>query len=466
MTTRTFCTILSTNYLPKALALAESLRQHEDGALLHILFIDVAHDDGLPQLDGVVCLSTEALGLPERTVLELTMSYDLVEFATAIKPLLFRRLLDEADQVFYLDPDTYVLSPMRELSSALEASAGGILLTPHFLRPPPLDAEISDGHMLLVGVNNLGFGGFDRRSFDMLDWWWGHLRRECLYDPLAGLFVDQKWMDIGATLFQAGSFRHAGYNVGVANLSERPLAEDADGYHIPSTGERLRLFHFHAFDSDTPEKISVRFRHSNGSSVQDDSVVLQLCKEYATVLSGYEQSLPAPPPYPYATDTRGRPISRQLRRAYGREAAVRRHAPPVTLRHGRGPVVRTLAPARLALHRTGAPERDREVRAHRPARRLRAGAETVPGTRRQAQQPFLGRGGELGLTESSPVPSRRWSVFRRGVAHPLDEPGHDGLDRLVVHRLEQLAVALAVHAVVGLRAGLARGQVLLLQGFA
>ncbi len=320
MTTRTFCTILSANYLPKALALAESLRQHEDGALLHILFIDVAHDGGLPQLDGVVCLSTGVLGLPERTVLELTMSYDLVEFATAIKPLLFRRLLDDADQVFYLDPDTYVLSPMLELSPALETSAGGILLTPHFLRPPPLDAEISDGHMLLVGVNNLGFGGFDRRSFDMLDWWWGHLRRECLYDPLSGLFVDQKWMDIGATLFQAGSFRHAGYNVGVANLSERPLAEDADGYSIASTGERLRLFHFHAFDSNTPEKVSVRFRHSNEHSVQDDSVVLQLCKEYATVLSGYEECLPAPPPYPYATDTRGRPISRQLRRAYGREA--------------------------------------------------------------------------------------------------------------------------------------------------
>jgi hypothetical protein len=66
VTTRTFCTILSTNYLPKALALAESLRQHEDGTLLHILFIDVAHDDGSPQLDRVVSLSTQVLGLPER----------------------------------------------------------------------------------------------------------------------------------------------------------------------------------------------------------------------------------------------------------------------------------------------------------------------------------------------------------------------------------------------------------------
>ena len=320
MITRTFCTVLSTNYLPKALALAESLRRHEDGAQLKILFIDHADDEGLPRLDGVDCLSTASLGLPPRTVMELVMSYDLVEFATAIKPLLFKQLLQDADEVFYLDPDTFVVSPMDELSTELASSAGGILLTPHFLQPPPPDAEISDGHMLLVGVNNLGFGGFDRRSFDLLDWWWGHLRTECLYDPLAGLFVDQKWMDIGATLFQARSFRHAGYNVGVANLSERPLAQDADGYFVASTGERLRLFHFHAFDSSMPEKLSVRFRHTTENELQDDSAVLQLCKEYADILVSYEQSLPPATPYPYWTDTRGRRISRQLRRAYGRES--------------------------------------------------------------------------------------------------------------------------------------------------
>jgi hypothetical protein len=320
VTTRTFCTVLSTNYLPKALALAESLRRHENAARLKILFIDHADDEGLPQLEGVDCLSTAFLGLPRRTVMELVMSYDLVEFATAIKPLLFKQLLLDADQVFYLDPDTYVLSPMVELSPALEASEGGILLTPHFLRPPPRDAEITDGHMLLVGVNNLGFGGFDRRSSDMLDWWWGHLRTECLYDPLAGLFVDQKWMDIGAALFQAASFRHAGYNVGVANLSERPLAQDAEGYYIATNGDRLRLFHFHAFDSSTPEKLSVRYRHTTENELSDESTVLQLCKEYADILVGYEQGLPPAEPYPYWFDTRGRRISRQLRRAYGREA--------------------------------------------------------------------------------------------------------------------------------------------------
>ena len=320
VTTRTYCTILSTNYLPRALALAESLRQHEEGAALRILFIDHASDDRLPRLPGVECLSTSALGLADRAVLDLAMSYDLVEFATAVKPLLLGALLERADQVVYLDPDTYVTSPLRELSPALAESGGGILLTPHFLRPARAGTEIRDGHMLLVGVHNLGFCAVDRRAREFLDWWWGHLRTECLYDPLAGLFVDQKWMDIGSTLFQAATLRHAGYNVGVANLSERPLAHDDDGYVVASTGERLRLFHFHAFDSNTPEKLSVRYRHSTDNELEDDSVVLQLCKEYAGVLSSYEQALPAAPRYPYATDTRGRDISRQLRRAYRRES--------------------------------------------------------------------------------------------------------------------------------------------------
>lgn len=317
--TRTYCTILSTNYLPKALALAESLRRHEDGAILRILFIDVAEDEQLPELPGVAGLSTASLGLSRRSVRELVMSYDLVEFATAVKPLLLQHLLRQAEQVVYLDPDTYLTAPLVELPGALEASAGGILLTPHFLGPPPPGTDHTDGHLLLVGVNNLGFCAVDRRSLPALEWWWSHLQAECLYDPLAGLFVDQKWMDIGSSHFQAASFRHAGYNVSVANLWERPLVLDDEGYRIASTGDRLRLFHFHAFDSSAPEKLSLRAQDSYAHLVQDDSVLLQLCKEYAAVLSSYEESVPAAAPYVYATDTRGRTITRQLRRAYGRD---------------------------------------------------------------------------------------------------------------------------------------------------
>ena len=110
--TRTYCTILSTNYLPKALALAESLRRHEGGAILQILFIDVAEDEQLPNWPASSASAPASLGLSRRSVRELVMSYDLVEFATAVKPLLLQRLLLQAEQVVYLDPDTYLTLPM------------------------------------------------------------------------------------------------------------------------------------------------------------------------------------------------------------------------------------------------------------------------------------------------------------------------------------------------------------------
>lgn len=315
----TYCTILATNYLPKALALADSLRRQHEGAELVVLLIDAATDADLPDLTGIStvrCVSTGFLDLPAGEILRLAAGYHLVEFATAIKPPLLKKLLTETEQVFYLDPDTYVTSPMAELSPELDASEGGILLTPHFLTPLPEDAPVTDGHLLNVGVFNLGFCGVDRRALTFLDWWWEHLREECLFDPMSGLFVDQKWLDIGNTLFRARSLRHFGYNVGVLNLHERPIGRDDDGLLISATGDRLRLFHFHAFDTNAPEELSTRPGASTAHLRTDNTVLDELCQEYAQNVIHYEKLLIDPPVYPYGHDSRGRRISRQVRRAY------------------------------------------------------------------------------------------------------------------------------------------------------
>lgn len=318
-TSVSYCSILTSNYLPKALTLADSLRRHEGGARLKILLADVRRDEDLPQIEGVDLLSTAALEISERDVLQRATIYELVEFATAVKPLLLKALLVDAEAAIYLDPDTYLTAPMVELLPELEASAGGIVLTPHFLGPVPPEAEIGEAHMLAVGVFNLGFCAVNRRALGFLDWWWGHLSTECLCEPLSGLFVDQKWIDIGSTLFAATSLRHSGYNVGVGNLPERPLAKDDEGYVNSANGERLRLFHFHAFDSRHPERLSMRFDHTSEHALDEKTAIFDLCHEYAEILSGFERSLPPPPPYPYAADSTGRRISRRVRRAYRME---------------------------------------------------------------------------------------------------------------------------------------------------
>ena len=114
MTEPAYCTILARNYLPAALALSESLREHGDGTPLTVFLIDATADTALPEVPGVRWMHPWMLDLDERTILELAMSYDLVEFATALKPLVLLTLLEEHERVAYLDPDTYVVTPMDE----------------------------------------------------------------------------------------------------------------------------------------------------------------------------------------------------------------------------------------------------------------------------------------------------------------------------------------------------------------
>lgn len=315
MTALAFCTILARNYLPKALALSESLREHGSEFPLTIFLIDATDDSDLPEIDGVRWMHPGNLGLPSRSVLELAMSYDLVEFATAVKPLVLQSLLREHEKVAYLDPDTYLTSPMDELSPALDAGSG-IVLTPHFLEPTTQGGEFSEGHLLHVGVYNLGFCAVSRKAGNFLNWWWDHLRTECLHDPIAGLFVDQKWMDVGSVLFDATSLRHRGYNVGVANLHERTVARDADGYYITQSGDRLRLFHFHAFDPDRPEELSTRGDESTAHLRAGNEALDTLCKEYAATVIDKRTMLGPQPDYIYNVDTTGRKITRRMRHAY------------------------------------------------------------------------------------------------------------------------------------------------------
>jgi hypothetical protein len=308
-----YCTILARNYLPAALTLSESLRQHGDGTTLTIFLIDATEDTELPEVPGVRWMHPGMLDLPERSVLELAMSYDLVEFATAVKPLVLGALLREHEQAVYLDPDTYVVSPMEELGPSLESGAG-ILLTPHYLEPPPAGSQFSEGHLLHVGFYNLGFCAVDRRAANFLTWWWGHLSTECLHEPLAGLFVDQKWCDIGGGLFDAKSLRHRGYNVSAANLHERPIARDEDGYYIGGTDDRLRLFHFHAFDPRHPEVLTTRVTLTDGRTRQE--ALQELSREYADEVLAKDRQLGPQPAYRYAADTAGRPFTRRMRHAY------------------------------------------------------------------------------------------------------------------------------------------------------
>ena len=318
--TTSYCTIIARNYLAKALTLAESLQRCGAADRLYITVIDCRDVAELPEVPGVVWMVPDDLALSSREVLDLAMMYDLTEFATAIKPLLLLLLLDDTDQAIYLDPDTYVTSPMVELVPALRDSEAGILLTPHVLEPNSSHETLfSEGHLLYVGIYNLGFCAVDRRATEFLHWWWSHLRTECLHSPIDGLFVDQKWVDIGSVLFHATAWRHYGYNVGIGNLHERVIESDGDGPYVAKNGDRLRLFHFHAFDPHKPDELSAKFvNRSHGDLKLETETVKALCVEYAAAVLKNQKLVGdlVSQPYAFDSDSSGRPVSLRMRTAY------------------------------------------------------------------------------------------------------------------------------------------------------
>ena len=313
-----YCTIVAQNYLPQALTLYASIRDTEPHRDMVILVIDAERPDlelGRPRLTMV---STSVLGMTDREVDDLAMIYDVVEFSTSVKPLLLKHLLSTYEYAVYLDPDTFVVSPLFEVEPLLDT--WGIVLTPHFLEPiAPGEAYVSEVHSLTVGVHNLGFCAVGRKGIPFLEWWWSHLRRECLIYPLLGLFVDQKWTDIGATLFKVHSLRHYGYNVGPWNLHERSVDETPSGWVVRQSGEELRLFHFSGFDPEDPDAISVRLSFDMRGADLGSDVLSRLCFHYAQKVLDARNALGPSPSYRFGRSSDGKRLTSRTRRAYRKQ---------------------------------------------------------------------------------------------------------------------------------------------------
>ena len=330
-----YCTIVAQNYLPQALALYSSIREIEPDRDCVILVIDADRSALSIDRPRLTVATTAVLGLPAREVSDLATIYDVVEFSTAVKPLFLKHLLATYEQAVYLDPDTFVVSPLVELEPLLDE--WGIVLTPHFLEPiEPGDTYISEVHSLTVGIHNLGFCAVGRQAIPFLDWWWSHLERECLIYPLLGIFVDQKWTDIGATLFNAHSLRHYGYNVGPWNLHERSFEGETSAWNIKQSGEKLRLFHFSGFNPEDPDAISVRLNFSMKEAGVGSEALTALSRRYAARVLDARAMLGASPRYAFEADTSGKLLNKRIRRAYRKEliAQGRAHNLPSPFQKG------------------------------------------------------------------------------------------------------------------------------------
>lgn len=315
--TTVFCTVVARNYLPQALTLQQSVARHHPEAEFVVLVVDGRPETVAPRAHCRL-VGLEVLGLSRRELDELTGIYDVVELSTGVKALFLQRLLDRWDRAVYLDPDTWIVSPLDELGELIDAH--GVVLTPHILEPiPPGESFRSEINTLTVGVHNLGFCAVGRTGIPFLEWWWSHLKHECLIYPLLGLFVDQKWTDIGAVMFDAQSLRHYGYNIGHWNLQERRFTREGDSLVMERTGEPVRLFHFSGFDPHDPDAISERQTISLKETDLAFEQLSLLSHEYAQVLLATRAELGTRSEYGFDRDSSGRHLSKRIRRTFRKD---------------------------------------------------------------------------------------------------------------------------------------------------
>ncbi|HTH47979.1 MAG TPA: hypothetical protein VMB21_10740 [Candidatus Limnocylindria bacterium] len=246
------CSVITKSHLGFARALVHSFRRWHPTGRAYVLVVDDpegCYDPGEEDFT-VVALADLRLRDPRG----FCFRYHAFALCNALKPYLLLHLLRERQEsrILYLDSDIGVFGDLQPLFGTLESAE--VLLTPHTLVDYPDDGAWPSRSVLLTsGTYNAGVIGVrdSAESVRFLEWWAALLEFGCLDDPVHGLFVDQRYLDLVPVLFQGVHvMRHEGVNVAHFNLHHRRLRREGGRWFVNEVP--LLLFHFTQMDWAQP----------------------------------------------------------------------------------------------------------------------------------------------------------------------------------------------------------------------
>jgi hypothetical protein len=256
---RAIVTIVTRNYLAYARALMRHCELHEPGADRFVVIVDRLPAGEVADVPNSDIIYGDELGI-ERWP-RYAFQYTPFELVCALKPHVVDRLIRDKgyQQVVYLDGDMKLYGPLTPVWRALEKDS--IVLTPHLLRPLP-DNSVQPYESLYSACGTFNAGFFAVRDTDtgrsFTNWWAAMLRKHCIVDLSAGMFVDQRWLCLVPGLFpETCILRHPGLNAGHWTLLQATWECRSTGAASTSDvyvdGDPTVLFHFSGMMPDHPD---------------------------------------------------------------------------------------------------------------------------------------------------------------------------------------------------------------------
>jgi hypothetical protein len=316
-------TSITANYLPKAAALAHSVKRVCPEAAFHVVLSD--RMPGCPPITTAAFDSViNVRDLPIDNLPRWIFRHRLVELCTAVKGTAFQYIASRfgAERIFYFDPDIIVCNRIDGLWRMLDAHS--VLLTPHQCAPETdIQAILDNEHCCLRhGVYNLGFLGvrMTGQGRQFIDWWADRTRRFCYDDIPAGLFTDQRWVDLAPAFFDDIMIvRDPEYNVATWNLTHRRATGTAP-FDIKINGRPLVFYHFSGFDSGDQKAMLERYG-------QHSPVLFELRDWYIGRCAELGQSTVGNVACVYSSYANGQQITDDERLRYRRTEALMRAFP-------------------------------------------------------------------------------------------------------------------------------------------
>lgn len=313
-----FCTYCDHRYLPRALAMAESLKQHCGPFTLWLL----ALTERCRQLVSAVgpsnirAVSLADLESADKGLVAAKNDRSLIEYYFTLSPcwpLYLLRAHSEVDAITYLDSDLYFFSSPKPLFTELGTASIGII--PH--RFPAATA----GEKTRYGKFNVGWITWKRDPSGIAcleDW-----RARCLdwcYDRCEdGRFADQAYLDAWPGRFAGVRILgHAGANVAPWNVARHVLRRSDHGFL--SDEQPLIFYHFHGLSRLDSTYCHTHLEADVPSWRQRRRVVQMLYRPYLRAWARWQETVGA------AARLSEQPCDGAARRAHGHAACDTRRS--------------------------------------------------------------------------------------------------------------------------------------------